>query len=172
MVFIGFELQLFHAFKVGIFRLTHGEKMSFCEELLTVQRLLQSRCSLATNRQFAPMGCTSSVNAVEQKMESHVRSSEVFVASDGSQHENSKKTTTTSSKLYIFFVWSLFCMSWSQGKQVSCWVMVFESSLVLEVLGTAFDHHIWTCFYECFFLNRISSKMRMVIAKFQPPNFV
>ena len=39
------------------------------------------------------MGCTSSVNAVEQKMESQVRSSEVYVASDGSQHENSKKTT-------------------------------------------------------------------------------
>jgi len=38
------------------------------------------------------MGCTSSVNiAVEQKMESHVRSSEVFVASD--EPLESKKTS-------------------------------------------------------------------------------
>ena len=43
-------------FKVGFFRLTHGENMSFCEELLTVQRFLQSRCSLATNLQFGAHG--------------------------------------------------------------------------------------------------------------------
>eukprot|EP00434_Breviolum_minutum_P038086 symbB.v1.2.033779.t2/scaffold4220.1/size42939/2 len=56
--------------------------------------ILVTSCAVAvTIHSLAPMGCTSSVNAVEQKMESQVRSSEVYVASDGSQHENSKKTT-------------------------------------------------------------------------------
>ena len=172
MVFIWFELQRFTPFKVGFFRLTHGENMSFCEELLTVQRFLQSRCSLATNLQFGAHGmhkqceCCGTKDGVTGPLIGSLRGQWWFPARE-LQEDNDNKF-----KALDLFCLVPVCMSWSQGKKVSCWVMVFESSLVLEVLGTAFDHHIWTCFYECFFLNRISSKMRMVIAKFQPPNFV
>ena len=57
-------------------------------------RLLESRCSFF--QQIFAMGCTNSVDiAVEQKIESKLRSSEVFVANDDAH----KKSKTTSSKL-------------------------------------------------------------------------
>lgn len=141
----------FHAFKVGFFRLTHGENMSFCEELLTVQRFLQSRCSLATNLQFGAHGmhkqceCCGTKDGVTGPLIGSLRGQWWFPARE-LQEDNDNQFQA----LDLFCLVPV-CMFGSQGKKVSCWVMVFESSLVLEVLGTAFDHRIWTCFYECFF---------------------
>lgn len=140
----------FHAFKVGFFRLTHGENMSFCEELLTVQRFLQSRCSLATNLQFGAHGmhkqceCCGTKDGVAGPLIGSLRGQWWFPARE-LQEDNDNKF-----KALDLFCLVPVCMFGSQGKKVSCWVMVFESSLVLEVLGTAFDHHIWSCFYEFF----------------------